>query len=461
MRVSFYFLAALLGLMLLGCPGKSPVEVKNHALRLPDAPALINRSELGSGGNFTVGYRNGKIRSDRVFLSWQTSNDPQFLAYKIFRNSVAIRTITDRAQTSLVDSSLISNRYYLYTVAVIVEEGTSRVDTLTIKTPRVLSPANINFSILSATQVRLRWSNRMESATSFAVSRRQGAIDTLLASVTDTFYVDTTVQNNQSYTYQVVAKNDFEQSAPAQSSITVNYILNTPTITSLRQLLRLRSVEIRWSENNSTAEEGFRIYRSDPGQAFRRIATVQANVLTYVDHDTVNALAVGQNYMYRLQAFNATDTTALSAPQSLTIQQSTALLTEGFEASTSLPAGWTTSGNASWFVTSSTASEGVRSVRSGIIVNSQSTLLRVSLTAQQNLQISFDYRVSSEPGLDALVFFINGIERNRWSGESGGWRSYQTTFQANGLVILEWRYTKDGSVSIGLDAGLIDKVLVQ
>lgn len=316
MKQCILFLATLTGLMLVSCTGKSPIDVQTHELRLPDAPALIDRSVLGSNGDFTVGYTNGNIRSDRVFLSWQASSDSNFLAYKIFRGNNELDTIVDSSITSLVDSFLVQNRQYLYKVVVLVKEGTSLADTLTIKTPQILPPTDLDFSVLSETSVRLFWTNRMESATRFEVSRRPGfgGDFTLLDTVTDTFYTDNTVVNNTTYTYQVVARNNFEESGPAQTTVTVTYILVPPILTGVFQLPGVRSVEINWVDN-SNAEDGFRIFRSTQGQPFVEIATVPLITTTYVDNDTTNSLMIGETYNYRLNAFNAIETTDFSNSQ--------------------------------------------------------------------------------------------------------------------------------------------------
>jgi hypothetical protein len=64
------------------------------------------------------------------------------------------------------------------------------------------------------------------------------------------------------------------------------------------------SATLNWTDN-STNETGFYIERAPSGSSsFTRIATVAANVKTYK-----NTVARG-NYVYRVQAFNATTTSA-------------------------------------------------------------------------------------------------------------------------------------------------------
>jgi hypothetical protein len=69
---------------------------------------------------------------------------------------------------------------------------------------------------------------------------------------------------------------------------------------------------------------------------------------------------------------------------------------------------------------------------------------------------SFDYRVSSEAGWDALEFYLNGTRLGRWSGDNG-WNTFQFRVLP-GLNSLEWRYSKDANFSAGPDAAFIDNV---
>lgn len=77
----------LLGLIFLfySCGEKSPLEVKQLELDEPNTPPTINTQNLMSGSDFTIGYDNGNIRSDRAQIEWDASTDDNFLCYKVFR----------------------------------------------------------------------------------------------------------------------------------------------------------------------------------------------------------------------------------------------------------------------------------------------------------------------------------------------------------------------------------------
>jgi hypothetical protein len=129
--------------------------------------------------------------------------------------------------------------------------------------------------------------------------------------------------------------------------------------------------------------------------------------------------------------------------------------TEGFESGGLGPLAWSAGGNASWLVQSNLASGGRFAAQSGPIGDNQQSSL-ILITNLLSGTGSFDYRVSSEAGWDALEFYLNGTRMGRWSGELG-WNSFQFRVQ-QGLNALEWRYTKDANFGAGRDAAFIDNL---
>lgn len=71
--------------------------------------------------------------------------------------------------------------------------------------------------------------------------------------------------------------------------------------------------------------------------------------------------------------------------------------------------------------------------------------------------ISYYWKVSSEPTWDWLEFYIDGSRQKLIFGEQD-W-SYESFSVPAGLHTLEWRYSKDGSDSVGQDRGWVDWVL--
>ena len=76
----------------------------------------------------------------------------------------------------------------------------------------------------------------------------------------------------------------------------IGLILGVATIGHVASAAELT---LAWNDNSNN-EDGFRIERSLDGSSFTEIATVGANVATYQD----TTIAEGQNYTYRVRAFN-------------------------------------------------------------------------------------------------------------------------------------------------------------
>lgn len=131
--------------------------------------------------------------------------------------------------------------------------------------------------------------------------------------------------------------------------------------------------------------------------------------------------------------------------------------TDGFESGGLATLPWATSGNAPWFVQSSDVAAGRFAARSGVIGNNQTSSLILSGNFI-NGSGSFDYKVSSETNFDFLGFFVDGTLQQQWSGEAG-WATYTFNLSTN-THTLEWRYSKDPSISAGRDAAFIDDVIL-
>lgn len=135
--------------------------------------------------------------------------------------------------------------------------------------------------------------------------------------------------------------------------------------------------------------------------------------------------------------------------------------TDGFESGNLQQLPWTTSGSTPWIVTNQSVAAGLWAARSGAMTNNEVSQQVSSLILTTNFQagnVSFNYRVSSEPGWDYLKFSVNGVEVQRWSGEAG-WATFVFPITA-GTHTLRWDYIKDPFGSDGLDAAFLDNVLL-
>lgn len=119
---------------------------------------------------------------------------------------------------------------------------------------------------------------------------------------------------------------------------------------------------------------------------------------------------------------------------------------------------WTNDLLAPWQGQNTVSHDLVAAAQSGSIADRESSSLTTSITGPGCL--SFWWKVSSETNFDFLTFTCTGpglTNQGAISGESG-WLA-QTVCIPEGVYNLKWTYSKDTSVSMGLDAAWIDEVV--
>ena len=145
----------------------------------------------------------------------------------------------------------------------------------------------------------------------------------------------------------------------------------------------------------------------------------------------------------------------ITGDSTLTAQFLPVSFTDGFESGNLTALNWMGGGNQPWLVQNTNVAAGVFAARSGVITNSQTSSLFLAGNFHAGMG-SFDVRASSEPTWDVLIFRVDGVTQQTWSGEIG-WTSYAFPLAA-GPHTLEWRYAKDANNSVGADAAFLDNV---
>ncbi|MFA5344393.1 MAG: M4 family metallopeptidase [Kiritimatiellia bacterium] len=115
---------------------------------------------------------------------------------------------------------------------------------------------------------------------------------------------------------------------------------------------------------------------------------------------------------------------------------------------------WHTDSNASWYGQSLITNTIPVAAQSGLISSNSYSQLSTTVTGPGTF--SFWWKVWSEQNYDYLRFYTNDIKQMQISGDPG-WAKISFTVGA-GTYTLKWIYTKDESVSIGLDAGWVAEV---
>lgn len=136
----------------------------------------------------------------------------------------------------------------------------------------------------------------------------------------------------------------------------------------------------------------------------------------------------------------------------------TALGTSSASVTITDTSGWKTSSgaNAGWAAATDSTFGNPYSLKSATIANGQTAAIEVRGSFKAG-NVSFNKRVSSESGKDFLYFYVDGVVKGSWSGESA-WSAAGPYAVPAGAHTFKWEYKKDGSGSAGSDAAWIDGV---
>jgi len=114
-----------------------------------------------------------------------------------------------------------------------------------------------------------------------------------------------------------------------------------------------------------------------------------------------------------------------------------------------------THGAAGWVSVPHEFTTGGSSLRSGDVADSRESVFEVEMAGPY--EVSFDWMVSSEPGMDLLVFEVSSEGTIAQVSGGTGWEQVTTSLGA-GEHLLSWTYVKDEASSEAGDCGWIDNL---
>lgn len=129
---------------------------------------------------------------------------------------------------------------------------------------------------------------------------------------------------------------------------------------------------------------------------------------------------------------------------------------EGFESHNFSNYPWVMAGNKPWVITAGNTYSGGYCSRSGTISHNQQSVMTLKLDFSKDGDVSFARKTSSEEGFDFLIFYIDGVEQGKWSGNLE-WELLSFPITA-GIHEMSWVYKKDEIGSAGYDRVWVDDV---
>ncbi|MCC2668974.1 MAG: repeat-containing protein, partial [Armatimonadetes bacterium] len=241
----------------------------------------------------------------RVDLAWvdRSSDETGFkIERKAAGGSFELIASVAAGITSYPDTGVVDSTTYTYRVRAHISESYSAYsDPAVIEVP-LASPANLVLDQITASQVRLTWTDRSAAETGFKIERSTGSgftpRETVAANLTS--FTDTGLASNTTYSYRVLTLRDAAQSAPSNEAGALTLPAAPAglevTVASSTQL------DLLWSDENPSPAE-HRIERSsDGGSNFTEVKVAAAGTSAWSD----GALTPDTTYRYRVRAVNGT-----------------------------------------------------------------------------------------------------------------------------------------------------------
>jgi hypothetical protein len=310
---------------------------------------FIHEPEGGWPSIKAPGELTAQAKLSRVELAWIDSSDNEdgFIIerkYDAFDFAVIDSVISD--VTSYIDSNVVDTTTYVYRVKaynIAVESSYSNEDSATTILSTLAAPtsltANLHPTIIN--RALLSWQDNSSNELGFIVERKTGdsasvdpyaILDTLAANSTS--YVDSTLADTTTYTFRVIAFNEFILSdySNLASVTTILSSLAAPTnlTVNLHPTIVNRAL-LSW-QDNSPNELGFIVERKTGDSAsvdpYTVLDTLTANLTSFED----STLADTTTYTFRVKAFNTLFESDYSNLASITTVLSTLVAPTNLEA---------------------------------------------------------------------------------------------------------------------------------
>ena len=218
--------------------------------------------------------------------------------------------------TSSLQSGLAPGTTYRYRVRSFNANGNSAYSNVAegITAPALpTAPANLIAHAVSTSQIDLSWLDSVNNENGFYVERCSGAGCSNFAQIGQTTANVATYSNagltaGVTFRYRIRA---FNTTGASGYSNVAEAVTPLPTTTFgapanlIATAVSSQQIDLTWTDN-STAEDGFKVYRSVDGIEFFRTAILGPNVTTFSN----TGRPAATTYYYRVLAFNATGNTA-------------------------------------------------------------------------------------------------------------------------------------------------------
>ncbi|HEY8851737.1 MAG TPA: fibronectin type III domain-containing protein [Gemmatimonadaceae bacterium] len=303
MRHRGFLMGVCTALAVVGCDTNSLTEPRSQSeIAVPYQVSIAN----ASGSTVTA----SAVSATEIDLAWQNTSPKQLDGFQIFRSatgptgSYSLIASVAATATRYADVGLTPSTNYCYETRSYKTSGRNTTYSAfsapacaTTLAPPVVAPSETNATPYGST-ITVVWKDNSADEDGFRIEQATTTAGpwTLVATVganvvtTNIYYVP----QDHIVCFRVTAFNSIGSSLPSTADCTA--LPTTPTNLSAKSLDQ-QTITLTWSDN-SAVEDGYRISRLQSGSDWVDIATVGANVASYIDATAI----ANTSYTYRVQA---------------------------------------------------------------------------------------------------------------------------------------------------------------
>ncbi len=259
------------------------------------------------------------ISSSQIKLFWNTVDGATSYSLSYSEDGTAYSDTILGNDTSYSDTGLAANSVHYYKVLAYNGKGNGEFSSVLSDTTIVLAPRNLTDSVVSASQIDLKWSE-VEGAAgyrlAFSIDSGQTYSDTTLGNVTT--YSDTGLTAYTVYSYKLKAYNGNGYSIFSKTVSDTTKVAAPSNLTD--SVVSKSQINLYW--NSVAGATSYSLSYSEDGTAYSD--TILGNVTTYSD----TGLAANSVHYYKVKAYNTkgfgafssviSDTTIVTHPSNLT-----------------------------------------------------------------------------------------------------------------------------------------------
>lgn len=285
---------------MLACDATAPMDpAKAHRLTVPADPS------------FTIAASSVKataISWSEIDVSWPAINSAS--GYEVWRSitgatgAYTLLTTTGVSSTSYANVGLSGLTQYCYEVRSFKIAGKNKnygafsgAVCATTPAPPVVAPSQVNATPYAST-ITVAWTDNSADEAGFRIEQATTTAGPWFLAATVGASVTTTninyIPQDHIVCFRVTAFNSIGPSLPSNADCTA--LPATPSLLTAKSLDQ-QTITLTWTDN-SAVEDGYKVSRLQSGGDWVDIATVRANLTTYVDATA----AANTSYTYRVLA---------------------------------------------------------------------------------------------------------------------------------------------------------------